>query len=71
MRPPSVFADSVSRGFDPAARRAAALARVRIVPRRPSRAEVRAEAHRIAVEEGIPLSEALYLARERVKKGTP
>lgn len=67
MKPPSVFASAISRGFDPAARRAAALARIRVIPPRPSRARLRAEAHRIAVAEGIPLSAALYQARQRAK----
>ena len=67
MKPPSVFADCIARTVDPAARRAAALARVRIVTRRPSRADLMAEAHRIAVAEGIPLPAALYQARQRAK----
>lgn len=70
MRPPSVFAASVSRPVDPSARRAAALARVRLVPHRPSRAEVRAEAFRIAADESLPFSEAISRARLRAKKGT-
>lgn len=70
MKPGSVFADQRPPIVDPASRRAAALARIRILPHRPSRAEVLAEAHRIRAAEGLPFREALHQARQRAKKGT-
>lgn len=69
MRPPSVFADAVSRRVvDAASRRAAALARVRIVPPRLSRSEAVRLAHELAHEKGIPFTAALYEVRKSRKE---
>ena len=68
MKPPSVFAATVSRPVDPAARRAAALARVRVVPPRLTRHEAVRLARALAAEKGIPYHAALEEVRKSRKE---